>query len=84
MSTDSLIADVCKHKQVLQPGYLCKRRLLGSGNVSCIAECIAFARASFRSISSEDSHKEIKLLKTQANPRQFLHDMQAHQIRNLA
>lgn len=38
---------------------------MGSGNVSCIAECIAFSRASFRSISSQGSDKEVKLIKTQ-------------------
>jgi hypothetical protein len=31
--------------------YLCNNRRFGSGNVSIIAERIAFSRASFRSIS---------------------------------
>lgn len=38
--------------------YLCKRRLLGSGNVSCTAERIALTRASFLSISSQDGSQK--------------------------
>lgn len=42
--------------------YLCNKRRFGSGNVSIIAERIAFIRASFRSISYPIKSRETTLI----------------------